>query len=106
MLENLEQFHSSITPILLHYTVIEGVNDTQEELERLIDYGRRYEIPLKILKFNPTKFLTRSSKEKYWFDVLSLKYKANVVFYEPPGLNIGSSCGQFTKHYYRLQKGV
>jgi len=100
ILDNFKKFHSSDTPILLHYAIIEGVNDTSEELEKLIGYGEKYKIPLKILKFNPTKYLKRSSKEKIWLNVLKELYPAPVVYYAPPGANIGSSCGQFTKHYY------
>ena len=97
---NLAQFHSENSPIEIHYTIINGINDSQEELEKLIEYGENYKIPLKILKFNPTKSLKTSRKAQKWFKVLSSRYNASVVMYAPPGPNIGSSCGQFTKHYY------
>lgn len=100
ILYNLGKFHSSDSPVLLHYTVIEGVNDTLYELEKLIEIGEQYHIPLKILKFNPTSQLKRSKKEELFVELLTKQYPAPVKFYAPPGANIGSSCGQFTKHYY------
>lgn len=69
-------------------------------MEELIKLGKEFNIPLKILKFNPTKSLQRSKKETIWLDKLFQEYKARVQFYSPPGPGIGSSCGQFTKHYY------
>ncbi len=100
IIENLSKFHSNYSPVELHYTVIQEVNDSEKELEQLIWYGKVFYIPLKILKFNPTEILARSKKEQYWIDVLKSEYDAPVYMYAPPGPNIGSSCGQFTKHYY------
>jgi len=101
ILKNLSYFHSSSnSPIEIHYTVIEKVNDGEEELNKMIEYGKKYRIPIKLLKFNPTKLLKRSKKEKHWLERLSKEYNADVCLYCPPGPNIGSSCGQFTKHYY------
>jgi len=97
---NLRQFHSDDTAVEIHYSVIDGINDSDHELELLINYGRLYKIPLKILKFNPTKSLKNSPREEHWFRMLSEHYGAPVAYYAPPGPNIGSSCGQFTKHFY------
>lgn len=98
--DNLIKFHTNGSPIEIHYTLINGVNDSDEELKKLIHYGTIYQIPLKILKFNPTKSLKNSPKEQDWLKILSSEYNAPVSMYAPPGPNIGSSCGQFTKHYY------
>lgn len=98
--DNFGRFHSSESPILLHYTIIDGINDSDEELEGLINIGINYHIPLKIIRFNPTKYFKRSLKESLWLERLEKEYYAPVKLYTPPGANIGSSCGQFTKHYY------
>lgn len=98
--DNLAIFHKNIDAIEIHYTIIDKINDDKKSLDRLIELGRKYKIPLKILKFNPTKDLKRSKLEKDWLKVLKKNYPASVYFYKPPGPNIGSSCGQFTKHYY------
>ncbi len=100
IIENFSNFHQRPSPTEIHYTIIEGVNDSEKDLSEMIKIGDCYKIPLKLIKFNPTKNLKRSSKEKFWLKELSEKYNAPVSFYIPPGLNIGSSCGQFTKHYY------
>ena len=42
-----------------------------------------------------------SSKEKMWVDTISsIVPDVRVKVYSPPGREIGSSCGEFTKHYY------
>ena len=99
--KELAKYHKIIDNTEIHYTIIKDVNDSEDELNELIRLGNKYKIPLKLLKFNPTKELKRTpEKEKYWFARLSEEYGAPVVEYAPPGPNIGSSCGQFTKHYY------
>lgn len=99
-MENLAQFHQKSDVVEIHYTVIEGVNDSDRDLKKMIEFGNEYQIPLKLLKFNPTQYLNRSPRTDFWFKELSKNYGAQVCLYAPPGPNIGSSCGQFTKHYY------
>ena len=45
-----------------------------------------------------------SKREDEWLDVLKT-YLPNCVIktYAPPGKQIGSSCGEFTKHYYHAE---
>ncbi len=100
IVKNLSQFHKRPDPIEIHYTIINKINDTDKDLQRIIEIGKKYKIPLKILKFNKTESFTRSPKTKLWHKTLLKNYGAPVYFYAPPGPNIGSSCGQFTKHYY------
>jgi adenine C2-methylase RlmN of 23S rRNA A2503 and tRNA A37 len=100
ILENLSLFHQKPDPVEIHYTIIKDANDSDEELKRLLKYGGKYKIPLKILKFNPTNYLDVSPRTKHWLKVLDSEYAAPVYHYDPPGHGIGSSCGQFTKHYY------
>jgi 23S rRNA (adenine2503-C2)-methyltransferase len=97
---NMSAFHQEPHPAEIHYTLIQGVNDSDRELREMVSLGRHYHIPLKLIKFNPTSQLKRSTKENYWLEVLKRNYTAPVSAYSPPGPNIGSSCGQFTKHYY------
>jgi adenine C2-methylase RlmN of 23S rRNA A2503 and tRNA A37 len=100
IVDNLSKFHKTRDAVEIHYTIIKDVNDTENDLNKLIGIGQKDRIALKILKFNPTESLKRSDREKYWLKRLKKEYGAPVVFYMPPGPNIGSSCGQFTKHYY------
>lgn len=97
---NLSQFHQQAEPAEIHYTIIDQINDSQADSDRLIEIGHQYKIPLKLIQFNPTKTLRRSPKTEFWLEELSKNYGASVCLYAPPGPNIGSSCGQFTKHYY------
>ena len=97
---NLSKFHKTTDPVEIHYAIIKDINDSENDLIKLINIGKEYEIPLKILKFNPTESLERSRQEQNWIKRLKAEYGASFAYYAPPGPNIGSSCGQFTKHYY------
>lgn len=99
-LADLAIYHKHFWPTEIHYTFIKDINDGEKEFAEIIKIGQQYRIPFKILKFNPTKYLKRSRRENLWFKKLKKEYGAGVVRYSPPGPNIGSSCGQFTKHYY------
>jgi len=96
----LLQQHSTDEVIMLHYTLIDEVNDSDAELEELIRIGEKYKFSLKLLKFNAKDDMKPSSKEAEWIERLSKDYPAKFVIYTPPGGGIGSSCGQFTMHYY------
>jgi adenine C2-methylase RlmN of 23S rRNA A2503 and tRNA A37 len=100
VMQNLVIFHPSDQSAIIHYTLIEEINDSEKELAELTKLGNFYHIPIKFIKFNPIGDLKRSSKEDYWLQVLAKTYEAPVTIYSPPGANIGSSCGQFTRHYY------
>ncbi len=100
VVKNLSQFHKQTDFVEIHYTLIDKINDSDEELAGMFKIGNKYKIPLKLIKFNPTKALCPSPKTGYWLQKLSENYDAPVCVYAPPGANIGSSCGQFTKHYY------
>lgn len=62
---------------------------------------KKYQVPIKFIQFNEIKDLKRNNKEQLWADTIK-KYNPNlkVKIYAPPGRGVGSSCGQFTKHYY------
>jgi Predicted Fe-S-cluster redox enzyme len=100
IINNLSQFHNSTAATKIHYTVIKDINDSEKDLHEVIGLGKKFGVSFKILKFNPTASLKRSDREQHWLERLTKEYGAPVKYYAPPGLNIGSSCGQFTKHYY------
>ncbi len=59
---------------------------------------------IKRIKFNETNTLKRSDNEEIW--IKSLKEELpnlNIKSYSPPGRCVGSSCGEFTKHYYHYE---
>ncbi len=95
------KLHTNNIPIEIHYTLIKDVNDGQIELKELINLLSKYEIPLKFIKFNPKNDLKISLKEDDWVKKIQEKIPGLIIKrYAPPGREVGSSCGEFTKHYY------
>lgn len=96
-----KNFHRTTDPVEIHYTLIENVNDTAKELEKVCKLLKTYKIPFKFIRFNPINELKRSENENIWLNVIKSNIPdLRVKTYSPPGRDIGSSCGEFTKHYY------
>ncbi len=95
------RLNKKMIPIENHYTLIKGVNDGIEEFELLCRLLRKYRIPNKFLKFNPISELESSENEELWINEINKEIlELRVRTYCPPGKEIGSSCGESTKHYY------
>lgn len=94
------KFHKNSIPIEIHYTLIKNENDSEEELNKVYDIIRDNQIPIKFLTFNPKDNLQVSDKQKEWVEKLKQIPNSIIKTYSPPGKEIGSSCGEFTKHYY------
>lgn len=92
-------FHKTNKLVEIHYTLIKDKNDTDEELELLTKLLIKYPITIKFIEFNPINDLEKSNKLAKWKNTLK-ENNINVKIYNPPGHEIGSSCGEFTKHYY------
>ena len=96
----------------IHYTLIEGVNDTEQDAILLSEFLKDRDIPVKFLFYNekPTIEFHASSKEKLSvFKRYFYKYGIYHEYYVPPGLDVGASCGQFLMDYYlkyNLKKGI
>lgn len=61
-------------------------------------------MPIKFIRFNPINELKISENEKEWTKEISNRVPdLRVKTYSPPGREIGSSCGEFTKHYYHQE---
>ena len=104
IMKNYKKFHQTDDPIEIHYTLIQDVNDSNEELTDLINLLKKYKITIKFIKFNPTNDLEISSNEKKWLSQITNSIpNLRVKTYSPPGREIGSSCGEFTKHYYHSE---
>lgn len=85
-------------PVELHYTLIAGINDTDEDVARLGRLLRGRSIPIKFLAFKPkADGLQPTSLERVAVIREYLEYYGDVKteFYDPPGGDIGASCGQF-----------
>ena len=96
----------------IHYTLIEGVNDRDEEIVFVggLLYGTgglRFakKIPVKFLDFKTSykSEMSKSNKISKWIKGLE-KYGIETEFYYPPGENIQSSCGLFTEGFYTHEK--
>lgn len=95
------KFHRTTDPVEIHYTLIEKINDSNEELKLLCNLLQKHKIPIKFIKFNPVNELKISEKEIIWVGTIKNTIKdLRIKTYTPPGRQIGSSCGEFTKHYY------
>lgn len=92
--------HKTNDVVEIHYTLIKDVNDTQEDLNAIVSLLNEYGFTIKFIRFNPKDDMFISEKEKEWVETIKNKTNSRVKTYSPPGKNIGSSCGEFTKHYY------
>lgn len=100
ILEEWYYYHRSKDFVEIHYTLIENNNDSDKELEELVKIIKKYGFTVKFIRFNPIHDLKRSNKEEKWVQTLKNINCNRVKVYSPPGREIGSSCGEFTKHYY------
>lgn len=95
------KIRSTNDPVEVHYTLIDGVNDGEKELNLVKELLSKYKITIKFIRFNPINDLKRSLNEELWTSTLKKEIPdLRVKVYSPPGREIGSSCGEFTKHYY------
>ena len=98
------KLHSNNDPIEIHYTLINGVNDDIEELDRMCKLLDRYNITIKFIRFNPINELEISKNEQLWVrDISNRVPNIRIKTYSPPGREVGSSCGEFTKHFYHME---
>ena len=101
IMNNYKLFHSNNIPIEIHYTLIKNKNDSNKELKEIIKLLNIYQIPIKFIKFNPINNLNISNNEEKWVSEIHKNIpNLRIKTYSPPGREVGSSCGEFTKHYY------
>lgn len=104
IMDSYMKFHRTNDPVEIHYTLIDNINDSDIELDILCNLLKKYNIPIKFIKFNPINDLKISENEKKWVSVISDRVDGlRIKTYSPPGREIGSSCGEFTKHYYHQE---
>ena len=98
------KLHRTNDPVEIHYTLIKDVNDGQKELDEVCTLLEKYKIPIKFIRFNPNNDLERSLQEDKWIEEITKRVPdLRIKTYSPPGREIGSSCGEFTKHYYHQE---
>lgn len=93
-------------PIEYHYTLVAGVNDSLEELTefRKLVATRRKDVTVKFLTLSETNGC--ESTERTQEEILALFPNQTVEFYDPPGRDIGSSCGMFDRDLYNIDNKV
>lgn len=95
--------HSGLSEI--HYTLIEDVNDSDNDLFSMIQLLQNTGITVKFLDFKTSykSDMSKSNKITKWIKELE-KNGVTTEFYYPPGENIQSSCGLFTEGFYTHEK--
>mgnify|MGYP002507802886 CR=1 FL=1 len=86
----------------IHYTLIDGVNNKEENIEQLILLLKGENIPIKFLFFNEKDINYHASPDSKNSKIINELTCNNiqVEYYLPPALDIGGSCGQLLKEYY------
>ena len=88
----------------LHYTLIEGANDSYLNALELASLLRPYKFPVKFIKHNvnDNNYIPLIS-DTVKMDMFQAILNADNIFseyYIPPGGDVGASCGQFLFNYY------
>lgn len=91
----------------IHYTLVENENDTDEELNEIINKlknNNKYTIKFLDFKTSYKTKLAKSNKLIKWIKELE-KNGISTEFYYPPGEQIQGSCGLFTEGFYSDNHG-
>jgi 23S rRNA (adenine2503-C2)-methyltransferase len=100
-------FYRALTgnAVEVHYALIEGLNDSEEDASRLGELlaGRGFNV--KFLFYNERSAVDAkaSSQERLTaFQEAFAQHGIEHEYYVPPGLDIGASCGQFLLDHYTM----
>jgi len=93
-------------PVEIHYTLIQGVNDTYKHMEQLgdlFDREDRRDMTIKFLHFNPLageKVQSSPEEAAQAFRDYLAKRGIKTEFYRSPGQDISACCGAFQGELY------
>lgn len=98
-------FYKKITgnAVEIHYTLIEGVNDTEQDAILLSSFLKNKDINVKFLHFNEKESLHYHASNKEKIKIFRKYLEINNIqheYYIPPAIDIGGSCGQFLLETY------
>lgn len=101
------EFYKQYTgqPVELHYTLIKGENDSENDINNLIQLLEGRDIPIKFLRFNSKETSHNEGAEKETIKMFRFMLENSGIkseYYEPPGKDVGASCGQFLFDQYGL----
>lgn len=100
------EFYKEITgnPVEIHYTLIKDMNDSRQDIAWLIYFLEKRDIPVKFLRFNSKESNEQEGAELKQIEVFrNALEERNITteYYEPPGKDVGASCGQFLFDKYK-----
>jgi len=98
-------FYKKITgnAVEIHYTLIEGVNDTEQDAILLSNFFKGKDINIKFLFFNEKESLNYHASNRDKIKIFKKHLDMNGIpheYYIPPAIDIGGSCGQFLMETY------
>lgn len=98
-------FYKKITnnAVELHYTLIDDVNDTEQDAILLSNFLKDRDINIKFLFFNKKEnmdYVASNKSKLVRMEKYLDKYNISHEYYVPPGTSIGSSCGMFLLELY------
>ncbi len=98
-------FYKKITgnTVEIHYTLIEGVNDTEQDAILLSSFLKNKDINVKFLHYNERESLDYHASNKEKIKIFRKYLEINNIqheYYIPPAIDIGGSCGQFLLETY------
>lgn len=95
-------------PVILHHLLVDGLNDSEEELDALIDFVNNdfKENELRILRYNFCAKSSYKESEKVIAQVKKISENINFVKIQiSPGTEVSAACGQFiVKDFIRIKK--
>ena len=94
-----EYIEETGNPAEIHYTLIDGVNDRDEDLDKFIKYVGK-NATIKFLRFAEKNGELKESTKVQFFKKELENNGFKVEVYAPPGRDIHSSCGQFILDQY------
>lgn len=98
-------FYKKLTgnAVEIHYTLIEDVNDTEQDAILLSSFFKGKDINIKFLFFNEKESLNYHALNKDKIKIFRKHLDLNGIpheYYIPPAIDIGGSCGQFLMETY------
>jgi 23S rRNA (adenine2503-C2)-methyltransferase len=103
------EFYGNYTgnPIEVHYTLMDGVNDTDDDMY-FLELNININTTIKFMRYSKCEALIGVEKvhKDRLEDMMSYLESTGMIveYYEPPGQSIGASCGQFLINKYELIK--
>jgi adenine C2-methylase RlmN of 23S rRNA A2503 and tRNA A37 len=104
----LNQYQASGSTLIFHHLLVEGLNDSEEELSALIHFMKKDfdQNELRILRYNYCSKSDYKESEKFISQIKSLSNNINKLKVQvSPGTEVSAACGQFiVKDFVRIKR--